>query len=186
MRLLAERLREAGLEVVETREPNGPIRDLLVNGEPDTWQPKTEALLHFAARAEHLERTVLPAIEAGKWVVCDRFADSTMAYQGIGQGLGAAFIDRLYDLVVGDFKPDLTLILDLPVAVGLARAADRATDGEDRYERMGAAFHENLRGAFHDIAERNPERCILVDASGSAEDVGDAIWQAVAGRLKLA
>ena len=183
--MLAGRLREARLEIVETREPNGPIRDLLVDGEPGAWLPKTEALLHFAARSEHLDRTVLPALEAGKWVVCDRFADSTMAYQGIAQGLGAAFVDRLYDLVVGDFKPDLTLILDLPVNVGLARAADRATDGEDRYERMGAAFHETLRGAFHDIAERYPQRCVLLDASGSAEDVAAAIWQEVAARFKL-
>ena len=184
--MLADHLRAAGLELVETREPDGPIRDLLVNGDPDAWQPKTEALLHFAARAEHLERTILPALEAGQWVLCDRFADSTVAYQGIAQGLGAGYINRLYDLVVGDFKPDLTLILDLPVEVGLARAASRANDGEDRYERMGAVFHENLRGAFHDIAARNPDRCTLVDASGTAEDVSDAIWQAVAGRLKLA
>jgi len=189
-RRLAAWLRQSGLDVTETREPGGSpgaeeIRALLVTGAAGRWDAMTEALLHFAARRDHLVQTVEPALSRGGWVVCDRFADSTMAYQGIAQGLGAVFIDRLYDLVVGDFKPDLTLILDLPVKAGLARATERNTDGEDRYERMGIAFHETLRGAFHDIAERAPERCALIDAAGSPEEVADAIWQEVASRLKL-
>ena len=181
---LAERLRAAGNEVVTTREPGGPIRDLLVKGDAD-WHPRTEALLHFAARSEHLENVVHPALKGGKWVVCDRFADSTMAYQGMVQGAGVRYVSELYHLVVGDFAPDLTLVMDMPFDIGLQRAADRG-DGEDRYERMGAAFHEKLRQAFLDIVSANQERCVVVDASGTPDDVADAIWQVVADRFGIA
>ena len=181
--LLADRLRQAGLTVETTREPGGPIRDLLVKGDAD-WQPQTEALLHFAARAEHLANVVQPALNSGAWVVCDRFADSTMAYQGMVQGAGQDFVSQLYGLVVGDFCPDLTLILDMPVETGLARAHDRGTD-EDRYERMGAAFHEKLRTAFLTIAGGEPDRCIVIDAAQSVEDVSSAIWAAVSERYGL-
>jgi dTMP kinase len=181
--LLADRLRQAGLIVETTHEPGGPIRDLLVKGNAD-WQPQTEALLHFAARAEHLANLVRPALNSGAWVVCDRFADSTMAYQGIVQGAGQDFVNQLYGLVVGDFRPDLTLILDMPVETGLARAHDRGTD-EDRYERMGAAFHEKLRTAFLAIAGGEPDRCIVIDAAQSVEEVSSAIWAAVSERYGL-
>ena len=183
IKLLADRLWATGLDIETTREPGGPIRDLLVKGDAD-WQPKTEALLYSAARAEHLDNVVHPALLRGAWVVCDRFADSTMAYQGIVQGAGQDFVGKLYDLVVGDFQPDLTLILDMPVAIGLARASDRGND-EDRYERMGAAFHEDLRTAFLDIASGNPDRCIVVDATQSKDDVSEAIWAIVADRYGL-
>ena len=130
----------------------------------------TEALLHYAARCEHLRKTVLPALEAGRWVISDRFADSTMAYQGYGHGLGREPMDALHRLVVGDFAPDLTLVLDLPVEVGLSRARGRA-GGEDRYERMGTAFHGRLREGFLDIADREPRRCVAIMATGTVEQV---------------
>jgi len=190
---LARRLEDVGLEVITTREPGGApaaevIRSLLVEGEPGRWRPATEALLHFAARHEHLQATVLPAIERGTWVISDRFADSTMAYQGYGLGLGREMIEQLYSLAVGSFRPDLTLILDLPVDVGLERARARmsgSSSAEDRYERMGHAFHVRLREAFLDIARGEPERCRVIDATGDVEAVADAIWSATSRHFEL-
>jgi dTMP kinase len=185
--LLAGRLRQAGLDIETTREPSGPIRDLLVKGDAE-WDPRSEALMHFAARAEHLKNVVHPALARGAWVVCDRFADSTMAYQGVVQGAGQDFVTRLYDLVMGDFGPDLTLVMDMPVATGLARASARSSErgnDEDRYERMGTAFHEKLREAFLDIAAANPDRCTVIDAAQPVDEVSTAIWAAVSDRLRL-
>lgn len=185
--LLAEALDQAGIPVRTTREPGGSsgaedIRKLLVTGDTERWDPLTEALLHFAARCDHLTKVIAPALDAGDWVLCDRFADSTMAYQGYAQGLGRGPIEALYGLVVRDRVPDLTLILDLPVEVGLRRAAGRK-DGEDRYERLGRAFHERLRDAFHDIAAKAPDRCAVIDASGDQAGVHDAVRAAVTARL---
>jgi dTMP kinase len=190
---LARRLEQSGIETVTTREPGGApsaevIRSLLVEGEPGRWRPATEALLHFAARHEHLHATLLPALDRGAWVVCDRFADSTMAYQGYGLGLGRDMIETLYGLAVGDIRPDFTLILDLPVEAGLARAKARMAEGngaEDRYERMDHAFHERLRAAFLDIAKREPARCHVVDAAQDVDAVSDAIWAATRRRFGL-
>jgi dTMP kinase len=186
---LADALRKAGLTVRTTREPGGSpaaeiIRKLLVEGEPGRWRPMTEALLHFAARKEHLETVVLPALAAGDWVVSDRFADSTMAYQGYGHRIGRAPIAALYQAVVGDFAPDLTLILDLPVDAGLARTGGRG-HAEDRYERMDRAFHERVRTGFLDIARAEPQRCVVVDATGNLERVTALVFEAVATRLKV-
>ena len=188
--LLAGALREAGIDVVQTREPGGSagaeqIRSLLVQGAPERWDPMTEALLHFAARREHLVQLIRPSLEAGRWVVSDRFADSTLAYQGYAQGVGPEVVERLFALVVGDSGPDLTLILDLPVLEGLARARAVAGD-EGRYEAMGDGFQERLRQAFLSIAAAEPERCVVIDAAGSVEAVQAAIRQAVAERLGLA
>jgi len=190
VRRIVDALGRAGIDVVATREPGGApsaeqIRALLVQGAIDRWDPTSEALLHFAARREHLVRTVRPALARGAWVVSDRFADSTMAYQGYGLGLGRTAVETLYTLVVGDTAPDLTLILDLPVAQGLRRAAARAGD-EHRYERMGTAFHESLRDAFLDIAAREPARCAVVDAGGDVEATFEAIRAVIAGRLGVA
>ncbi|MBX3507237.1 dTMP kinase [Parvibaculum sp.] len=187
-RRLAARLETQGIKTVVTREPGGApgaevIRELLVKGETGRWAPRTEALLHFAAREEHLARTIRPAIARGDWVISDRFVDSTMAYQGVGQGLGAAFIDNLREIVVGSDMPALTLILDLPPETGLARAAGRATAGEDRYERMDLEFHQTLRQAFLDIAKNEPMRCFVVDAARSEEAVAADIWEIVKARL---
>jgi dTMP kinase len=188
VRLLAEALRGAGLDVVETREPGGSpgaeqIRELLIHGPSERWEPLTEALLHFAARAEHLRNRVNPALDAGSWVLSDRFTDSTMAYQGYGLGLGREPVEDLRQLVVGALDPDLTLILDLPVAEGLGRAAGRR-DGGERYERMGQDFHERLREGFLDIARREPGRCVVIDAGGTVEQVQDTVRAAVWRRWK--
>lgn len=189
-RRLAAWLRQGGLDVTETREPGGSpgaeeIRALLVTGAAGRWDAMTEALLHFAARRDHLLQTVEPALSRGSWVVSDRFADSTMAYQGYGHGLGRDAITTLYDLVVGTLSPDLTLVLDLPVAEGLGRAKARA-DNEDRYERMDMAFHERLREGFHDIVARAPERCVLIDASADEEAVAAQIQAVLSERLGVA
>lgn len=187
LKRLAEALTLAGIEVVTTREPGGSpgaeaIRALLVTGDTDRWDAETEALLHTAARRDHLARTVWPALERGAWVVCDRFADSTLAYQGYGHGLSRDFILGLTRLAVGDFAPDLTLVLDLPVEEGLKRAGGRG-GAEDRYERMGAAFHERLRQGFLEIARTDPDRCVVIDAVQDMESVHQTVVRAVKGRL---
>ncbi|MEK7821242.1 MAG: dTMP kinase [Pseudomonadota bacterium] len=184
---LAERLRAATIDPVLTREPGGcpgaeDIRALLVQGEPGRWSPLTEALLNYAARREHLDRTILPALKAGRWVISDRFADSTVAYQGYGHGLGAEIIAKIHALVVGDFAPDLTLILDIPVKAGLERAVARAGN-ETRYERMDGGFHERMRQGFLDIARREPKRCAVIDAGRDVDAVAADIWAAVQSRL---
>ena len=188
VRRLAAALSDRGLDVVTTREPGGApgaeaIRELLVDGAVDRWDPVTEALLHVAARRNHLEATIKPALAEGNWVISDRFADSTMAYQGIVQGVGCEAVKGLYELAVGDFEPDLTLMLDLPVEIGLRRASERG--GADRYERMGPAFHERLRKAFQKIVGDNAQRCVLIEASGDEEDVARLILEAVEARLTV-
>lgn len=187
IRLLAEALRERGIEVLTTREPGGSpgaeaIRDLLVNGEPGRWQPLTEAMLVNAARHEHLTRTVLPALSAGTWVVCDRFADSTLAYQGYGLGVHRDALVALHRLAVAETMPDLTLILDIDPEAGIARTASRR-GGEDRYERMGTEFHRRLRQGFLDIAAGEPDRCAVIDAAQPVETVQAAILAEVGRRL---
>lgn len=189
--LLAERLRATGVETLTTREPGGSpgaeeIRGLLVHGAANRWDAVTETLLHFAARRDHLTKTVWPALDGGAWVVCDRFADSTRAYQGYGHGLEPETVELFYRQTVGAFAPDLTLILDLPVHVGLHRAGRRAEaepEGGDRYERMGTAFHERLREGFLQIAASEPERCVVIDADRPAAEVAGAVWEAVTERL---
>lgn len=189
LKRLADALRDNGVTVITTREPGGApgaeqIRRLLVEGDPERWDPETEALLHFAARREHLRHTIRPALDRGDWVLSDRFTDSTMAYQGYGHRLGPEWIVRLQAVAIGDFRPDLTLILDLPAAEGLRRATGRTSD-ETRYERMDGGFHERMRRGFLAIAEREPNRCVLIDASGSEEVVAAAVLRAVRERLKL-
>ena len=150
----------------------------------------SEALLNFAARREHLIRTIWPALKRGHWVLSDRFADSTMAYQGYGHGVDRELISALYRAAVGDFHPDMTLVLDLPVTEGLRRAQQRngaATTGsaatEDRYERMDVGFHERLRAGFLAIAAAEPDRCVVIDAAGNADAVAARIWAAVAHKF---
>lgn len=190
IRLLAEALRATGIDVVTTREPGGSpgaeaVRDLLVNGDPGRWLPVSEAMLLSAARHDHVMRTIRPALDAGQWVLCDRFADSTMAYQGFGHGLDHGVLTTLRDIAVGDTKPDLTLILDIDPAQGLARAAARR-GGEDRYERMQVAFHERLRQGYQAIAKAESSRCTLIDASTGIDIIQAAIRAAVADRLGVA
>ena len=188
-RRLGERLRDKGIAVVLTREPGGSpgaeqIRELVVEGEGGRWTPITETLLVYAARADHVARTIGPALARGEWVISDRFNDSSFAYQGAGRGVPRETIRRIDAVVLDDFRPDLTLVLDLPVEVGLARAGSRGGT-ENRFESLGAEFHERMRAAFLDIARKQPDRCRLVDAKGDEDAVAAAIWAAVQGRFGL-
>jgi dTMP kinase len=190
LRRLADRLAAAGREVLATREPGGSpgaeaIRALLVTGEVDRWSPVTETLLINAARRDHVERVIGPAVARGAAVLCDRFADSTRAYQGAGGGAPAELIAGLEGAVLGDLRPDLTLILDLPAETGLARAMGRG-GAEARFEAKGLAFHERLRAAFLDIARREPERCAVIDAGQDEAAVETAIWAHIARRIAAA
>ena len=189
---LREWIEARGHKCIATREPGGApgaemVRKLLVEGPVERWDGVTEALLHFAARREHLRSTVLPAIGSGTWVVSDRFADSTMAYQGYAQGVPREQIEALHRVVLGDISPALTLILDIPVEEGLIRARARSGGaGEDRYERMGQEFHERLRAGYLDIAVREPDRCVIIDASRPVDLVAAAIRAAICERLGIA
>ncbi len=183
-RRLAVALRAAGVAVLETREPGGTpdaerLRALLLAPEAD-WTPLAETLLHVAARADHAERALRPALARGEWVVCDRYADSTMAYQGYGQGADRAVIAALAGMV--GLAPDLTLVLDLPLATGLRRAAARPR-AADRYERLGAAFFARVEAGFRAIAAAEPDRCALIDALGSETEVSARVLAAVRTRL---
>jgi len=188
-RSLVQAIHRAGFEVLGTREPGDAkgadeIRTLLVNGAPERWDAVSEALLMVAARRCHLVETVWPALDAGRWVVSDRFADSTMAYQGYGGAVPLDQLALLHRLIAGDFQPDLTLILDVPVETGLARAA-RRKGGENRFESKGRDFHERVRQGFLAIARREPARCVVIDADRDADTVDAAILAALRERLGL-
>jgi dTMP kinase len=188
IRRLADQLRGTGHDVVTTREPGGSpgaeaIREMIVKGAVERWSPVAEALLMFAARADHIEKTINPARARGAVVLCDRFADSTMAYQGVAGGLGRDKVDGLRSLVVGEDGPDLTFILDIPVDLGLARAADRG--GDNRFEAKGGDYQRKVRQAFLDIAAKEPRRCIVIDASRPIEVVAADIAESVKDRLGL-
>jgi dTMP kinase len=186
---LAKALEARGKAVLLTREPGGSpgaeeIRALLVNGAPGRWDVLTETLLIYAARADHVGRTIGPALLAEKWVVCDRFSDSTYAYQGAGRGLARETIRRIDAIVLDDFKPDFTLVLDIDTETGLQRAHARG-GVESRFENFDRGFHQKLRQSFIDIAKRNPDRCALIDAAQDEDRVAEAIWAAVARRFGL-
>ncbi len=188
VRMLVDALTNAGTAAIATREPGGSpaaeeVRALLVAGGADRWDPIAETLLHFAARREHLRTTIRPARARGIWVVCDRFADSTMAYQHYGQGVPRDAVEALRALVVGaDDEPELTIVLNLPPEAGLARAARRA-EAEARYEAMGLAFHRRVHAGFLEIAAAHPERCAVLDATGEPAAVHAAVRTLVRERL---
>ena len=189
IKLLAAALERGAIDVVTTREPGGSpgaeeIRKILLTGATGRWDAECEALLMVAARRSHLVGTIWPALEAGRTVLCDRFADSTEAYQGWGRGLPRERLMELHRLIAGDFMPALTLIFDIPVAEGLARTVARSGD-ETRFERMPREFHERLRQGFLDIARREPRRCVLIDARPDAAAVHAAVLTAVQERLGL-
>jgi dTMP kinase len=184
--LLAEALGVSGIEVLRTREPGGSpgaelLRGILLGGSVD-WAPRAETLLHFAARADHVANTIQPALNAGTWVICDRFFDSTMAYQGYGQGADRDFIASLITLL--GIAPDLTIVLDVAETVAAERMRRRGGNA-DRYERLDAAFHARVRQGFREIAAAEPERCTLLDASADIQAVHTAIMTAVWTRFGL-
>lgn len=191
--LLAERLGETGHDTLVTREPGGSpkaekIREFLLSGKARAYGSLGETLLFFAARDDHLEQTIKPALDAGKWVVCDRFTDSTRAYQGAAAGVKPDIISTLERIVVGNRKPDLTIILDMPVREGLVRAGAVGEGGEeappDRFESMEIDFHEALRQGFLDIASREPGRCVVLDAQQPVSAVAENVWETVLERLQ--
>lgn len=184
--LLVAALDRTGIRARATREPGGSlgaeaIRRLLLEGEGERWDAIGEALLLVAARRDHVTRVVAPVLAQGVWVVSDRFADSTMAYQGYGRGVALEVLAALHRFALGEFAPDLTVILDLPVEIGLARAAARSP--ADRFERLDRDFHQKLRQGFRQIADENPTRCLLIDASGDPHTVHRAVAAAVEQRL---
>ena len=187
-RMLAERLRHAGHSVVLTREPGGSlgaeeIRRLVLEGDPDRWSAETEILLFTAARRDHLEKTIRPALAAGSVLITDRFADSTRIYQGITRGDLRPSVDALHDLMIG-VDPDLTLLIDIDPALGLSRAVARAGQ-ELRFEDMGVAVQHQMRAGFLDLAAKTP-RIQLIDGVGSAASVADLVWAQVTAHLGLA
>lgn len=181
IRLLAESLKKQGHNVVMTREPGGTpeaekIREFLVNRDGGNWTPIAECLLLYAARQIHVEHLIKPALNEGKIVISDRFADSTRAYQSYGHGLPLQTIEELNSLSLGDFAPDLTFILDLPVETGLARAGKRlasAQSQEDRFEKLGSPFHERLRQGYLEIASRDSDRCVVINATRSIDEIAN-------------
>ncbi len=193
---LAEFLTMQGHKVVTTREPGGTpeaeaIRNLLVQRGELNWPPLSETLMMFAARAVHIEKVIKPALEEGKILICDRFSDSTYAYQGYGRGLSIEKIKEIDSIVTGNLTPDLTFILDIDVNIGLARSNKRlaANKGyektEDRFERMDTVFHEKLRSGFLEIGEKNKKRCVVINAAQSIDEIFSEIKQITQSRLSI-
>ncbi len=184
LKRLAEALRSRGLEVVETREPGGSpgaeaIRALLLQGDEQRWTPEAEALLFAAARADHVARTICPALERGAWVLCDRFLDSSIAYQGIAGGLGGGKIRRLHEIGSGGLLPDRTLFLHLSADEAATRAGARDTAGADRIGGRGGEYHRKVAEAFAALEREEPERFRAIDASGTPERVTDRLLAAL-------
>lgn len=192
-RHIAERLKEIGIETVVTREPGGSpgaeiLRDVLLSGAFKHLGSEAEAVIFSAARIDHIDRMIRPSLAAGRWVICDRFADSTRAYQGALGGVDPWFLARLEEVTLAGLRPDLTIVLDLPADVGLARAAARRAPefAADRFESESLAAHESLRQAFLAIAAAEPQRCVVVDATQDESEVANAIWDVIDARLLAA
>lgn len=193
VRILSERLAALGFKTLLTREPGGSplgekIRRFLLEGKVKNYGAVAEALLFYTARLDHLEKLILPNLKAGAWVICDRFADSSRAYQGAASGVDDGIFDALDRIVVGDNQPELTIIIDLPVEVAMKRVMNRqlSEGGEvDRFESEDLRFHEKLRAGFLKIAAANSNRCIIIDGNQSREKVAELVWQTVAERFGL-
>ena len=171
---LKETLLARGHRVLQTREPGGTknsesLRELILHPPERVWSPMTELLLHFASRHEHIENFIVPALQDGRWVLCDRYIDSTIAYQGYGKGIDVTLIQKLHAFIQNDLNPDLTFIFDIPVEVGLSRAQRRGTS--DTYENMDLSFHQNLRKGFIEIARNDPNRCYIVDGTAKIDNI---------------
>ncbi|MEI8143896.1 MAG: dTMP kinase [Alphaproteobacteria bacterium] len=179
-----------GIRTVLTREPGGSpgaeiLRHVLLSGGAEPFGADAEAMVFAAARGDHLRATIVPALNRGDWVICDRFADSTRVYQGVAGAVDVALISALERLTVGADAPDLTLILDLPPKIGLARAAARNAAAADRFERQDLGFHTKLRKGFLALAAAEPKRCVVIDASGDADQVAGLIEATVAQHFAL-
>lgn len=189
IKLLAERLAAAKLRAIVTREPGGSpgaeiIRHLVLSGMGKLLGPDAETLLFAAARDDHVRTVIQPALSQGTWVLCDRFSDSTRAYQGRLGNVAPGVLNAMQRVTIGDLKPDLTIILDVPVEIGLKRAAARrGTGAPDRFEAEDIKFHQDLRDAYRQIAAEDPDRCVLIDATASAEAVSAQVWTALRGHL---
>jgi dTMP kinase len=187
--MLGARLKSLGLDFVLTREPGGSpgaevIRHVLLSGIAKPLGPETETILFAAARDDHVRTTIVPALEAGKWVICDRFIDSTRVYQGALGKVDMKLIRSLERITVGDAVPNLTLLLDVPANIGLARAKTRrGTGGADRFEAESVEYHEELRKGFLVVGEREPKRIVVIDGRAPRDVVAERIWEAVEARL---
>jgi dTMP kinase len=189
IKILAERLNAAKVRVVLTREPGGSpgaeiIRHLVLSGMGKLLGPDAETLLFAAARDDHVRTVIKPALNQGVWVLCDRFSDSTRAYQGSLGKVAPAVLNAMERVTIGDLKPDLTFILDLPVEVGTQRAAKRrGTGAPDRFEAEDLKFHQELRDAYRQIAAAEPQRCVLIDANADADTVAAKVWAVLRDRF---
>ncbi len=197
VKMLGTALSAAGVDAVLTREPGGTdqaerIRNLMIQRDAGNFDPLTEAMLMMSARREHLVNKIWPSMEQGKWVVSDRFVDSTRAFQGYGMGLDQGLIDRIYEMIAGEFQPDLTFVFDIDAEKGLSRSlkqlavtADKNESTEDRYERMGVPFHNRLRQGFLEIAKRFPGRCVIIDASQDIATIHRQILKTIEARFGI-
>lgn len=195
VKMLGAALSAAGVDAVLTREPGGTdqaerIRNLMIQRDAGNFDPLTEAMLMMSARREHLVNRIWPSMEQGKWVVSDRFVDSTRAFQGYGMGLDQGLIDRIYSMIAGEFQPDLTFVFDIDAEKGLSRSlkqlavtADKNESTEDRYERMGVPFHSRLRQGFLEIAKRFPNRCVIIDAAQDIATIHGQILKIIEKRF---
>ena len=184
---LANDLREKGQDVIVTREPGGTpeaekIRDLLVRRDGGAWTPMAEIMLLFAARVQHVETLIRPALAAGKIVLCDRFTDSTRAYQGYGHGVPLEAIEAIAETALGGFSPDLTIVFDIAPEAGLRRVMTR-TNSEDRFEKLDMSFHQRMREGYLAIARNAPGRCMVIEAAGTIEEIAADIAKKI--QLKL-
>jgi len=181
---LAKRLAAMGYSVLKTREPGGSpgaeqVRNLLVNGSPERWSANAETLLNYAARDSHLNETIRPALNSGHIVICDRFMDSTRAYQGAAGAVDPGLIKTLENVIIGSTMPNLTLVFDLDPVLGLERTGNRGQSGEDRFENKPLAFHQTLRSAFLKLVETEPRRCVLINAGNDIDTVTENIWTVI-------
>tara|TARA_B100001540_G_scaffold136961_1_gene121728 strand:- start:401 stop:1039 length:639 start_codon:yes stop_codon:yes gene_type:complete len=186
---LSNAFKKQNIPLITTREPGGSdgaeaIRGLLVSGKPNRWQPKTELLLHYAARIEHISNLLKPSLDNGKWVISDRFADSTFAYQGFGHGIDLRHLTNIHAFAVEKYKPDCSILLDLTVQEGLSRAKAREID-EDRYEQMGHDFHERVRSGFLEMSAKEPDRFIVIDGSQPVDYVALKVIESINKRFDL-
>ena len=187
--LLKSKLIDKGIDVVCTREPGGTpsaeiLRELVTTGEVNKWEPMTEALLMFASRYEHTKNLIIPSLENGKWVLCDRFYHSTYAYQGLGHGLGLEAMEALKKISIGEIEPDLVFFLDIDPMEGIKRTMGRHTN-EDRFEKMDISFHTKLRNAFLGFSKTYSENSVVINASQEINKISDIIFEEIEKRFKI-